>query len=42
LLWKKKQSQDKTELKKSLRAPREKRRISGRMAFRRNYSYTGI
>mgnify|MGYP000850320143 CR=1 FL=1 len=42
LLWKKKLVTDKAASKASLRAPREKRKISGRMAFRRSFSYSGI
>jgi hypothetical protein len=41
LLWKKKLTTDKT-ASRSIRAPVSRRKISGRMAFRRAYNYTGI
>jgi hypothetical protein len=40
LLWKKKLTTDK-KASRSIRAPASKRRVSGRMAFRRAYNYTG-
>lgn len=42
LLWKKKLTGDKAASKLPVRAPRLGRRISGRLAFRRNYNYNGI
>jgi len=42
LLWKRKLSTDKVSARALLRAPKERRRVSGRMAFRRMYNYTGI
>ncbi len=42
LLWKKKQVTDKHTAKTTLRAPKERRRMSGRMTFRRNYNYSSI
>lgn len=42
LLWKKKLATDKTAAKASMRTPIQRRRISGRMAFRKNYGYIGI
>lgn len=42
LLWKKKQNTDKSNAKALLRAPKERRRVSGRMAFRRSFNYTSI
>ncbi len=42
LLWKKKQIADKKAARATLRAPKERKRISGRMAFRRNYNYSTI
>lgn len=42
LLWKRKLVTDKASAKALLRTPKERRRISGRMAFRKTYNYTGI
>ena len=42
LLWKKKLVSDKAASKASLRAPIAKTRSSGRMAFRKNYGYSGV
>lgn len=42
MLWKKKLTTDKAAAKTGLRTPKERRRISGRMAFRRTFNYTGI
>jgi hypothetical protein len=42
LLWKKKIVSEKTKTKSSIRAPRERKRISGRMAFKRAYGYSAI
>lgn len=42
LLWKRKLVTDKASAKALLRAPKERRRISGRLAFRKAYNYTGI
>jgi hypothetical protein len=39
LLWKKKLVTDKRTSKGSLRTPVQRRRLSGRMAFRRAYGY---
>jgi hypothetical protein len=42
LLWKKKLATDKATARASLRAPISRKKISGRMAFKRNYNYSGI